>query len=155
MKMEVGKELREILGLAESTSADTSEWWEKLPGKKRRKVCDILGISKSKDISDYASMTDDEQSEVETFYSKHKGRVEEILRDGEVLSEGFMDESEIKKGVLLIARDDGDSYRKKDVAGAIDKASKEYVDSVSQRLKDDISEMKKELVSKLKKIWKV
>lgn len=148
--MEIKSELRSILGLAESKSV--ADWWESLPGRRRRKVCDLLGISKGKDVADYDSLDDDEKSEVEAFFVKHKGKVEDEEFGGQVVDEAI-DDQEIERGILLIARNDGESYRKRDARVAVDKACKEYVSSFTDRLKDDVSEMKKDLIKKLEKIW--
>jgi hypothetical protein len=88
----VKKGLKESMGLldadeilAESTSAE--EWWNCLPGKRRKKVCEALGLSKGKDRSLFSKLSKGVQSEIEAYYSKHKGKVEQVEVGAEVLEE--------------------------------------------------------------------
>jgi hypothetical protein len=58
-----------------------SSWWDKLPGKRRQRVIDILGLGKGKDKRLYQKLDADEQDEIASYYSKHKGKVEDVGLD--------------------------------------------------------------------------
>ena len=60
--------------LAESKSAE--EWWDRLPGKRRKRVSVILGMSKGKDRVPFKKLDNGAQSEIEAYFVKHKGKVE-------------------------------------------------------------------------------
>jgi len=87
----LGKNLAEIKkGLAKNPE----DWWTNLPGKMKRKVCDILGLSKGKDIADFSSFEDGEQNEISAYFEKHHGVVEGF--EGYVEESKFSDSSEWK-----------------------------------------------------------
>ena len=72
--------------LAEAKSVEA--WWDRLPGKRRKKVVDILGMSKGKDSNQYTKLDADEQAEISAYYKKHKGKVEGFEGfEGEFLEE--------------------------------------------------------------------
>jgi hypothetical protein len=60
--------------LAESKGA--SSWWDALEVSDKKKVVDILGLSKGKDKASFSKLDDDEQSEITAYFRKHKGVVE-------------------------------------------------------------------------------
>lgn len=63
--------------LAEVKSEGNVEtWWDKLPGKRKSKVINVLGLSKGKDKSVFLNLTDSEKNEVSAYFLKHHGRVE-------------------------------------------------------------------------------
>jgi hypothetical protein len=93
----VKKGLKENIGLsdwdeilAEAKSAE--EWWNSLPGKRKRKVCEALGLSKGKDRSLFSKLSKGVQSEVEAYYSKHRGKVEQT----EIGNEGIDETRELR-----------------------------------------------------------
>ena len=66
---------KEVLdNFAESKSVGS--WWDNLPGKRRKKVVGILGMSKGKDNSLFDKLDPDEQAEISAYFGKHQGRVE-------------------------------------------------------------------------------
>lgn len=136
---------------------NVQDWWEGLPGGRRRKVCDILGLNKGKDIADFDSFSEDEQAEIEAYFNKYKGKVEGEEIEGNLLSEtsysGRIDHDEIVKGILLIAQNDGESYKKRDVDGAVKRATKQWLDMVSGDIADDARSVQGRVVSELKKKW--
>jgi hypothetical protein len=69
----LGKNLAEI---KKGSAKNPEDWWTNLPGKMKRKVCDILGLSKGKDIADFGSFDDGEQDELSAYFKKHGGLVE-------------------------------------------------------------------------------
>jgi len=81
LQREIREVLREVvLGRKESLaeSKSVTSWWDNLPGKRRRKVVDILGMSKGKDNKLFGKLDSDEQSEIRAYFEKHKGKVEAI-----------------------------------------------------------------------------
>lgn len=100
MDFEIKKQLRAmVLGeetLVEAKSVDV--WWEKLPGKLRRKVCDILGLDKGEDIKVFSKLSPSAQDEVASYFRKHKGRVEGVEGyDGEELYEDKGEDWKVKR----------------------------------------------------------
>lgn len=75
--------------LTEAKSVEA--WWDRLPGKRRKKVVNILGMSKGKDGKLFAKLDADEQAEISAYYKKHKGKVEGFEDEGEPLFEGGLD----------------------------------------------------------------
>lgn len=102
----IRKGLKESMGLsdvdeilAEAKSAE--EWWNSLPGKRKRKVCEALGLSKGKDRSLFSKLSKGVQSEVEAYYSKHKGKVEHVENgqaDFNTFGSGSILEAMVKRG---------------------------------------------------------
>lgn len=56
---------------------NVSVWWEKLPGKLRKRVAGILGFSKGKDNAIFSELSPGERSDVEAYFVNHNGRVED------------------------------------------------------------------------------
>ncbi len=50
-------------------------WWDILPGKRKDKVCEYLGLSKSEKKM-FGKLSPSTQSELEAYFAKYKGRVE-------------------------------------------------------------------------------
>lgn len=74
--------------LAEVKSSDKADsWWDNLPGKRKKKVVNVLGLSKGKDVSLFSKMSPGEQSEIEAYFVKHQGKVEGLDDEGNELDE--------------------------------------------------------------------
>lgn len=88
----IRESLREIvLGddvLVESKSV--GDWWDKLPGKRREKVLDILGMNKGKDTRIFDKLDPEDQSEISAYFKKYKGKVEGVDDDGKSIVEMSM-----------------------------------------------------------------
>lgn len=63
------------------------------------------------------------------------------------------DEGELFDALWLIASNDGDSYRRKDAAGAVGKAWREYQQSHAERQREAFRTVQKLLVKELTKRW--
>lgn len=74
--------VRQVPVLGESKDS-IGDWWDRLPGKRRKKVCEYLGLSQNEKNKTFDRLADSARSEVEAYYHKHQGRVEWGLRVGE------------------------------------------------------------------------
>ena len=74
--------------------------------------------------------------------------------DDELDEEVHGRERELYDAIMMIAENDGDSYRKRDAKGAAEKACKEYIKSETESLKDDIDSVKSEITRDLAKKWR-
>jgi hypothetical protein len=68
--------------LRESKNAEV--WWDKLPGKRKKKVVSILGLDTNLTRKLFSQIDAEDQSEIEAYFTKHKGRVESIELDERV-----------------------------------------------------------------------
>jgi hypothetical protein len=63
------------------------------------------------------------------------------------------DEEKLYDVLWMIASNDGDSYRKKDAAGAVTKAWREYQRDHAEELRESFGSIQKLLVKELAKRW--
>ena len=76
-----------------------------------------------------------------------------LKRDG--IEEGTAhSDRDLFDAIMLIAKNDGDSYRKKDPKGAIRKAITEYVSLEMGALRSDLKGMQSRLEKELGAYWK-
>jgi hypothetical protein len=66
----------------------------------------------------------------------------------------MLEDRELFDELLLIASNDGDSYRKRDVLGAVKKASDYYLTMAMKELLADLKDERPRVVAELKKRWK-
>ena len=71
-----------------------------------------------------------------------------------VTEEQIKESKDLFNALFLIASNDGDSYRKKDAAGAAKKAADYYLTLMMRDLRSDIKAEKPKVVAELKKRWK-
>ena len=74
------------VGFVEAKKRESVEaWWNGLPGKKRGRLCEILGLDKGKSRVLYGKLRAAEQDEVASYFRKHGGIVESS--SGDVVAE--------------------------------------------------------------------
>jgi hypothetical protein len=78
----------ELFEIKKGSAKNVESWWENLPGKLKRKVCDILGLDKGRDLSGFDTFDSSEQDEISAYWKKHKGVIEGF---GESSEEKFSD----------------------------------------------------------------
>lgn len=78
MKEFVRSTLRKYALAEVKNSGNASSWWDHLPGKRKKKVVAVLGLSKGKDRALFARLSPGEQDEIRTYFTKHQGRVEDV-----------------------------------------------------------------------------
>jgi len=154
------------------------DWWDKLPGKRKQKVVQILALDKNSNRKLFSKLDADEQSEIEAYFKKHKGRVESV--EGKSLSEeghhyfdgkdyyadtafmnsirGIMPGMEMKHlgfGEFYLAGPQGevqfDRMRGKDFPGQSGRSHKLYDNKKGALVKQLIKAMEKKKKSKLVK----
>lgn len=64
-------------------SKNVENWWDTLPGKKRLKVLDILGISKGRDVKLFEKLEPGMQAEISAYFGKYGGQIESVESLGE------------------------------------------------------------------------
>jgi hypothetical protein len=55
---------------------NASSWWDRLPGKQKKKVIGFLGLDKGRDKKLFKDLPGDERAEIEAYFKKHRGVVE-------------------------------------------------------------------------------
>lgn len=63
------------------------------------------------------------------------------------------DQEDLYNKLWMIASNDGDSYKKRDATGAVDKAWREWKKIEDRRLREDFRAIKKQMAADLKKRW--
>lgn len=64
---------------------DAESWWDRLPGKRKDKVRDHLGLSKGASTKAFSRFSKSVQAEIEAYFIKYKGKVEGIDFDADVV----------------------------------------------------------------------
>jgi hypothetical protein len=82
LRESIRRTLREnVLGedyLAEAKSSGAGGWWDGMSRKSKGKVVSVLGLSKGKDKVSFSKLSPGEQSEVDAYFMKHRGKVEGV-----------------------------------------------------------------------------
>lgn len=76
------KMVRKFSAFVEVKNGVVPEWWDGLTTMKRMTVCNALGLSKSDSKKSFNGLSRSIQFEIDTFYFKNSGKVEQINRFG-------------------------------------------------------------------------